>query len=121
MLSFGIAWLAGFRNALVTAVGIAAFGFAFLWPQYKSERGVWMGGILILLIASLPATIGVAGILRADGVDTSIPSEYWKAGEILAVIVLTLFSAFAIYASIKNYCLPRSAEAKTNLTRTPNA
>jgi hypothetical protein len=43
MAAVAVVWFAGFQGVAITAVGTVTFGFAFLWPQFKTERGVWMG------------------------------------------------------------------------------
>ena len=107
MLAVGIAWFCGVRNALVTSVGVATFGFAFLWPQYKSEQGVWMGGALILLFSVVVLSV-ISSFFWSAPIDDMARSEYSKAGVLAGMAVLTPFTAFAIYATIVNFRLSRT-------------
>ena len=67
MIACGCAWAAGYRSFGVNAATTATFGAAFICTQFRTERGVWMGGSLILVIALPQLAFGlmtITGILK---------------------------------------------------------
>ncbi|PHQ33066.1 hypothetical protein [Rhodopirellula bahusiensis] len=105
MIACGSAWVVGYRTFAVNAAGSATFGAAFLCTQFRTERGVWMGGALLLVILLPQLASGlmvIAGI--PSPVDDSMPAaEIIDYG--IGSTILTAFFAFAIYATVVNFCL----------------
>ena len=105
----GGAWIWGVRGPEFGAVGTATFGFAFLWPQYKTERGVWMGGLVILCFSLFILGVNTALLLSAPDSNTT-RSLYSSLSLIASIIVMTTFSIFVVFAIRENLRLFRRSK-----------
>ena len=105
MLACGCAWAAGYRTFAVTAAGSATFGAAFLCTQFRTERGVWMGGALLLVIVLPQLAFGlmmITGIPSAG--DDAMPAVE-RINYCIGAVILAGFAAFATYATVVNFRL----------------
>ena len=107
MVAVAIAWLAGVNGAAFIAIGTATFGFASLWPQYRHERGVWMAGGLVMLLTAFAMFICLLDLFAVGIPDETPRSLYGTILIGLGLIVLSLFLAFTIYATVENFRLSR--------------
>lgn len=112
MLACGCAWAAGYRAFTVTAAGTATFGSAFLCTQFRTERGIWMGGVLLIVILLPQLVIGLEMtariVSRSDG-----PTPIMQIIDLgIGSAILTLFVPFATYATAVNLRLFRPTSSK---------
>ena len=102
LVVLGVAWYANFRSFLVQAVGMATCSFVFLWPQYKTERGVWMGGLLIMFLTAFMVFTGTV-ILFTHVPEAALESADSPIAVCLGVAMLASTFGFAAFASTVNY------------------
>ena len=108
MVALATAWYAGYWNFLVQAIGIASFSIAFIYPQYKSEPGVWMGGLLIMLLTAFMIFTGCLDLFANDNPDQASQSWGMLLDIAVGTTVLTISFVFTAYTSLVNRQLSRS-------------
>ncbi|MDC0936653.1 hypothetical protein OAS39_10230 [Pirellulales bacterium] len=104
MVLLALAWFANIRGFLVQAAGMAVFSFAFLWPQYRTERGVWMGGFLIMVLAGFMIVVGIL-LLITSVPDASPPFGDSPLAVCAGLMILASIFGFTAFASTVNYRL----------------
>jgi len=98
-------WTVGYRGFGIAAASTVTFSAAFLCTQFRIERGVWMGGALILLLL-LPQL--VVGIMMVTGTPTEgddAKPAFERLDIWIGLVILVGFFAFATYATVVNFRL----------------
>lgn len=103
MMACGCVWAAGNQTFGVSAATTATFGTTFFCTQFRTERGVWMGGSLILMIVLPQLTFGLMMITGSSSAVDDATLAVERINYSIGIIILAGFSVFATYATVANF------------------
>ena len=108
MVAVAVAWLVGVSGLTFISIGIATFGFAVLYPEYRFERGIWMLGLLFMSFTAFMIFSGLTDLLWTGKSDEAPRSSYATMWMVIGMATQIMFFAFTVYTSAVNYRLSRT-------------